>query len=76
MKRKANYVLRRNLVLWRAEEIIAEVEKYCTENKVDEVMWTFEGEEFNLGIPTIDSIQKHLHRQVVHCFKMEALKKI
>ncbi len=60
MQRGSYYMLRRCLVPWRAEEIIAELEQYCPKNKIDEVAWTIEGEEFNKGLSTLESIKNHL----------------
>ena len=53
-------MLRRALLLWRAQETIEEVVDYCVRNSIDEVMWKVDVEEFNHGLLRLDMLQQYL----------------
>ncbi|MBI4244873.1 MAG: hypothetical protein HY606_12355, partial [Planctomycetes bacterium] len=57
---RLTYMLRRNLLLWKSEETIDEVVKYCIKYDIDEVIWKIDPEEFSCGFPGFDKINKYV----------------
>lgn len=57
MSETYHYMLRKTLVPWRMDETIQEVLNYCLANKILEVIWKIETEQFNRGFTTARMIR-------------------
>ncbi len=52
------YMLRRVVLRWRADELIAETIAYCRKHSIDEIMWIDESPEFYHGLLTRDEVKE------------------
>ncbi|MFH0962489.1 MAG: hypothetical protein V2A58_00595 [Planctomycetota bacterium] len=59
-RRRAHYMLRRTLSLWKPQETIQEVFDYCREFSVGEVIWKIDVEDFSHGLPPHDYVRQYL----------------
>ena len=53
-------MLRKTLPLWKAEETIEEILDFCRLNRVDEIIWKIDVEEFSHGLPPLEMIREYL----------------
>lgn len=60
MKQSAYYMLRKTLPLWKAEETIVEITSFARRNRVDEVIWKIDVEEFSHGLLPLKMIREYL----------------
>ncbi len=58
--RRAHLMLRRGLVLSKAEPIIEETIAFCVENDIEEVVWKCDAESFNHGITPLPVVNQYV----------------
>lgn len=59
-KKSAYYMLRKTLPPWKAEETINEILEFARLNRVDEIIWKIDTEEFSHGLPPLEMIKGYL----------------
>ncbi|NIA07843.1 MAG: hypothetical protein GWP14_09480 [Actinobacteria bacterium] len=59
-KRQVHYMLRRGLVLSRAQEIIDETIEFCKEYLIGEIIWKCDAEAFNHGLTPLPIVHKYV----------------
>jgi len=59
-ERRAHYMLRRTLPIWKPGETIEEAVEYCREYGIGEVIWKIDAEDFSRGHPAHAWIADHL----------------
>lgn len=53
-------MLRRNLPLWKVEETIAETIGFCLQNRIGEIVWKVDAEDFNHGFTCVERQQAYV----------------
>lgn len=60
VEKRAYYMLRKTLPIWKAQETIDETLGFARLNLVDEIIWKIDVEEFSHGLPPIEMVREYL----------------
>ncbi|MHB9126244.1 MAG: hypothetical protein ACYC4F_09895 [Armatimonadota bacterium] len=55
----AEYILRRNLPLWKPAETISDTIDFCTDARIREIIWKVDAEEFNHGFTPHELVREY-----------------